>query len=620
MNAKEIRQAYLDFFVQRGHAVIPPAPIIPLNDPSTLFTPFGMQQLVPYLKGEPHPMGKRVVDSQPCFRTEDIPEVGDNRHTTFFEMLGNWSLGDYFKSKQLPWVYEFITQTVGLDPDKLFVTVFAGDSAAPKDEESIKIWQSLFKTTHPAQPGVAGFDPQRKIYTYPATKNWWSRAGVPENMPVGEIGGPDSEMFYDFGPEFQFHEHSVYKDQPCHVNCDCGRFLEIGNSVFMEYIKMPDGSFKPLPAQNVDFGGGLERLAAASLNDPDVFATDLFQPVIHTLEVLTGTSYSNPKHQIAFRIIADHLKGSVFLIQGGVEPANKLQGYFLRRLLRRVSLKLKQLTAKTLTRSEYAELVNSVIEPYASIYFNKRHSSADLVDTIVLESDKFQHSLDQGLRQIKNTPIDHLDAKFAFDLYQSSGFPLELTEEILEDQGYHLDKKVFAAEFKKHQDRSRAASTALFKGGLADHSDTIVKYHTLTHLLHQALTDVLGDHVQQMGSNLTTERLRFDFKHPRKLTPGELDQVEATINQKITQDLPVIKTIEPLDQALKTGARAYFREKYPDQVSVYTIGKDVNSDWYSKELCGGPHVVSTGQIGTVKMKKEEAVGAGVRRIYMVLSG
>lgn len=620
MTAKEIRQAYLDYFVAKGHAVIPPAPIVPLNDPSTLFTPFGMQQLVPYLKGEPHPMGKRVVDSQPCFRSEDIPEVGDNRHTTFFEMLGNWSLGDYFKQEQLSWIFEFVTKIVGLDPARLYVSVFEGDAAVPRDEDSIKLWQSLFNTREPAQSGSNGFNPKVKIYTYPAAKNWWSRAGVPDKMPPGEIGGPDSEMFYDFGESHHFHEESAFKDQPCHINCDCGRFLEIGNSVFMEYIKAPDGSFKPLPSQNVDFGGGLERLAAAANDNPDVFTTDLFLPLIQTLETITGASYTNPLHQANLRIVADHLKGSLFLIHGGVEPANKLQGYFLRRLLRRITLKLTKLSNKPLTDQNYKELVSSVLHIYQPLYFSDVMSPDPLVQVLMSESSKFKATLDTGLKLIHQAQPETIDGKFAFDLYQSYGFPLELTEEILTDQGLHIDSQFFAAEFKKHQERSRSATQGLFKGGLADHSETIVKYHTATHLLHQALRDVLGNHVEQMGSNITSERLRFDFKHNSKLTSSELDQVEMLINQKIQANLPVHKTIESKDDALKSGARAFFREKYPDQVSVYTIGKDPVNDWYSKELCGGPHVASTGQIGTVKIKKEEAVGAGVRRIYIVLSG
>jgi alanyl-tRNA synthetase len=617
MTANQIRQAYLDFFKKQGHAVIPAAPIVPLNDPTTLFTPFGMQQLVPYLKGEPHPMGTRLVDSQPCIRTEDIDEVGDNRHTTFFEMLGNWSLGDYFKQDQLAWIYNFTTTVVGLNPDNLYVSVFEGSPAAPKDDESIKIWQSLFKSQAPAQPGVDRFDPTVKIYTYKASKNWWSRAGIPENMPAGEIGGPDSEMFYDFGPARQLHENSPFKDQPCHLNCDCGRFMEIGNSVFMQSVKQEDGSFKPLPAQNVDFGGGLERFAAAANNDPDVFLTDLFQPIIQTVETITGANYTNPDHQTAMRIVVDHLRGSVFLIDGGVEPANKLQGYFLRRLLRRVALKLQLFTPKNLTQSDYQQLVDSVMTTYQPAYFNNQSNSRAIAQTIAAESDRFNTALQKGLRLIKKTDASQIDGTFAFNLYQSYGFPLELTQEILQDQGLQLDKKTFAAEFKKHQDKSRTASKGLFKGGLAGTSDAIVKFHTATHLLHQALRDVLGDTISQMGSNITTDRLRFDFKHPAKLTTGQLQQIATIVNDKISQDLPVHKTVTTKDEALHSGALAFFREKYPDTVSVYTIGRDPESDWYSKELCGGPHVTSTGQIGTVRIKKEESVGTGIRRIYIV---
>ena len=603
MTGNQIRQQYLDFFEKKGHRVIPPAPIVPPNDPTTLFTSSGMQQLVPYLKGETHPMGTRLVDSQPCFRSEDIGEVGDNRHITFFEMLGNWSLGDYFKAEQLPWFWLFITDIIKLPKDRIWVTIFSGDPkyAVPSDEESRAIWLKL---------GV----PDEHILAYDAHKNWWSRAGIPGKMPVGEIGGPDSEVFY----EFTQIEHNPKYGEHCHPNCDCGRFLEIGNSVFMQYLKTDAQTLVPLTKQNVDFGGGLERLTAAASDNPDIFTTDLFAPIIHTLEQVTGADYQNPAHQPALRIVADHLKGAVFLISGGVTPANKLQGYFLRRLLRRVTLKLQSLTNQPLTDADWTALADSVTHIYNDIYFPKG-TPENLVSVMRSEAGKFNQTLTKGLNLIHKTPLDKIDGQFTFDLYQTYGFPLELTEEILKDQGLTVDHERYAEAFKKHQEQSRTASKGLFKGGLAGGSETIVKYHTATHLLHQALRDVLGPQVEQMGSNITAERLRFDFKHPQKLTDAQKREVEAIVNAKISQDLPVTKTIEAKETAIASGARAFFREKYPDQVSVYTIGLDPKAGWYSKELCGGPHVSSTGSIGPVKIKKEEAVGAGLRRIYMVLA-
>jgi alanyl-tRNA synthetase len=557
-------------------------------------------------------MGTRLVDSQPSFRAEDIDEIGDNRHITFFEMLGNWSLGDYFKKEQLPWLFEFITSIVGLDKNRLYVTVFAGDAAAPKDEESIAIWQQIFDSTAPAKDGVEGFDPATKIYLYDAGKNWWSRSGVPSNMPVGEIGGPDSEMFFDFGEELQLHEKSAWKDHPCHVNCDCGRFMEIGNSVFMQYIKTEHG-FEPLPKQNVDFGGGLERITAAANNDLDVFKIDLIYPLIQAIETETEKSYQDVANKPAMRVIADHIRAATFLIVQGVTPSNKMQGYFLRRLIRRSLVKLRQLSPEANLES----IAQAVVPIFADSYLSNA-DTGEIKSIILDEQFRFSKTLAKGIKVIQTIGSNQIDGKFAFDLYQSYGFPLEITEELVREQGITVNRDDFRAEFKKHQDISRAGSQGLFKGGLADHSDTIVKYHTTTHLLQASLRQVLGDHVQQMGSNITAERLRFDFKHGEKLTPEQIDKLETLINQKIQEDLPVTKTIMSKDEAIKSGAIAFFRDKYPDTVSVYTIGKDPDIGWFSKELCGGPHVSSTGIIGPVTIKKEEAVGAGVRRVYLTL--
>jgi alanyl-tRNA synthetase len=616
MDSRDVRAKYLAFFksAPRNHQAIPPSPLVPQDDPTTLFTGSGMQQLVPYLKGQPHPMGTRLVDSQPSFRAEDIEEIGDNRHTTFFEMLGNWSLGDYFKKEQLPWFFEFLTQGVGLDPKRLSVTVFEGDKIVPKDEESIKIWQELFKTKAAAQSGAAGFDPQTKIYLYSAKKNWWSRAGEPGKMPVGEIGGPDSEVFYDFGPELKLHENSVFKDKPCHVNCDCGRFLEIGNSVFMEYVKTETG-FEPLPKKNVDFGGGLERITAASQNQPDIFQTDFFSEAIKTLESLkqTGGNYdTNPK---PYRIIVDHLRGAAFMAAEGVEPENKGRGYILRRLLRRSVVYARQLG---LEDTEWLkETLSLVADPYAQVYPEVTEKIPQISERLTQEVDKFRKTVDKGMRLLER--YRKVDGKVAFDLFQTYGFPLEITEELLAQKGQQVNREEFEKEFEKHKQLSRTASAGMFKGGLADKSEEVTKLHTATHLLHKALREVLGDHIGQVGSNITAERLRFDFTHPQAMTQEEIQQVEAIVNEKIKANLPVHKTTEDKQAALASGALAFFPEKYPGKVTVYTIGKDPQKNWWSRELCGGPHVATTREIGGVTIEKETAVGTGKRRIYAVLN-
>ncbi len=563
MDSNEIRQSYLKFFEKRGHAVIPPAPLVPPDDPTTLFTSSGMQQLVPYLKGATHPMGKRLVDSQPCFRAEDIDEVGDNRHTTFFEMLGNWSLGDYFKKEQLQWFWEWLTAVIKLPKERLAVTVFEGNKDVARDETSAKIWQDL---------GLI----KEQIFYYPAKKNWWSRSGEPEKMPAGEIGGPDSEVFF----EFTQVKHDPKFGAKCHPNCGCGRWLEIGNSVFMEYEKQADGSFKPLPKQNVDFGGGLERLTAASQNQPDIFQTDIF---VDLMKAEPTKSLSDN------RLIADHLRASVAMLNEGVLPSNKKQGYILRRLIRRAAIKLEQPQRLT---------------DYIKHFQPKAEVAAVLNDEI----NKFSHSLASGKKVLSRAK--KIDEALAFDIFQSYGLPFEVIASVAKVK---LNKDKFNQLLEKHSQQSRTASSGMFKGGLADQSEITTKYHTATHLLQAALRQVLGQHVHQEGSNITSERLRFDFSHPQALTNEEIKQVEELINQKIKADLKVIKTIEDKDKALASGAMAFFRENYPDKVSVYTIGD------FSKELCGGPHVNSTAAIGGVKLIKQEAIGAGKRRVYAVLN-
>lgn len=608
MNASQLRQKYLDFMVSKGHKIIPPAPLIPPDDPTTLFTNCGMQQLIPYLKGETHPMGVRLVDSQPSFRTEDIEEIGDNRHTTFFEMLGNWSLGDYFKQEQLSWFWEFLTKIVGLESKNLYASVFSGNSAVPRDEESIKIWQGLFKTNKAAVDGEKGFDPNTKIYTYPAEKNWWSRAGIPTKMPAGEIGGPDSEVFFDFGAHLKLHEQSRFKNQPCHLNCDCGRFLEIGNSVFMQYEKQKDGSLKPLPKKNVDFGGGLERILAASQNSPDVFKTDLFSPVIKKLEELTKKSYA--QEEAAMRVISDHMRAAVFIINEGVEPANKLQGYILRRLIRRAAVKLHPLGQDLTT--VFTHISAEIIKIYQDPYFKNKAIQAKMNTILKDEMEKFSRVLAKGLKEIDNKDPKKIDAKFCFFLYQSYGFPFEIIKELLHSRGYEVDQALFNQEFVKHQKLSRTASAGMFKGGLADHSEEIVKLHTATHLLHASLRQILGSHVKQSGSNITSDRLRFDFTHPQPLTPDQIKKIETLVNTQIKKNLPVNFKVMTLKEAQKQGALAFFGQKYPDKVKVYKINS------FSLEVCGGPHVSFTGALGVFRIIKEESCGAGKRRIYAKL--
>lgn len=607
MTSNELRKKFIEFFVARNHKLIPPAPLMPLDDPTTLFTSSGMQQLVPYFKGEIHPMGKRLVDSQPSFRAEDIEEIGDNRHTTFFEMLGNWSLGGYFKKEQLAWFWEFLIKELGLDKDRLYVTVFCGDKIVPKDEESISFWQKLFDIKTGARDGKLGFDVSTKIYSYDASKNWWSRSGPPDKMPIGEIGGPDSEVFYDFGEELKIHENSKYKDKTCHVNCDCGRFLEIGNSVFIEYEKQKDGSFKPLPQKNVDFGGGLLRLLAVLNHDPDVFKTDLFLPIIQTLENFSGKKYQG--NELGMRVIADHLTAAVFMAKEGLKPSNKKQGYILRRLIRKALIKMRQLElepAKTIK-----EVCSNIITIYQKVYFNNE-DNRNIIEIITTEANEFAKTINKAGKLVRGKQID---GKLLFNLYQSYGLPLEISQEICQELGEKVSPEaiaIFNQEKNKHQQLSRIASQGMFKGGLADHSEIITKLHTATHLLHASLRNILGNHVQQVGSNITQERLRFDFTHPKPLTKAEISKVEKMVNEQIKNNLKITMEIMSLKEAQNKGALAFFGQKYPEKVKVYSIGT------FSMEVCGGPHASFTGTLGKFMIMKEESSGAGKRRIYAVV--
>ncbi len=599
MKTSELRRRYLDFFRARGHTVLPSVSLIPDNDPTTLFTSSGMQPLVPYLLGQVHPEGRRLVNSQKSFRAQDIEEVGDNRHTTFFEMLGNWSLGDYFKREQLPWVFEFLTKEAGLDPKRLYVSVFEGQGEIPKDSESIALWKGIF-----ASAGIEAREGER-IFAYPAEKNWWSRSGVPSNMPAGEPGGPDSEIFFEF-PDVP---HDPAFGEKCHINCDCGRFVEICNSVFMQYKKEADGGLTELSQKNVDFGGGLERLVAATLNEPDVFTIDIFAPIISRLEAASGKRYGeDPASTRSMRIICDHGRAATMLMVDGALPSNKAQGYVVRRLIRRAIRFGRLLSLQTGFMTETAR---SVLDAYDDTYPVPPERREAILAAMSQEESKFNAMLGKGLKEIEKIPS--LTGALAFKLFETYGFPWEMTEEIARERGQQVDRAEFEAEFKKHQELSRTAGKGMFKGGLADHGEAVVKLHTATHLLHQALRSVLGAHVQQKGSNITGERLRFDFSHPQKVSPEEIRRVEEIVNEQILRDLPVSFQITSYDDAIKGGALAFFGERYPEKVKVYEIGD------FSKEICGGPHAEKTSLLGKFSVTREEASSAGVRRIYATLS-
>ncbi len=592
----KLRQLFADYWEERDHKFIPPAPLVLKEDPTTLFTSSGMQPLVNYLAGETHPQGKKLYNIQPCIRTQDIEEVGDNRHMTFFEMMGNWSLGEYFKERQLFWIFEFYTKVVQLPLEKLYISVFEGNLEVPRDEESTKIWKQL---------GV----PENHIFYYGVDKNWWSRSGRPDKMPAGEIGGPDSEVFY----EFTNTPHDPKYGKTCHPNCDCGRFLEIGNSVFMQYRKSPDGKLEELPNKNVDFGGGFERLLAAINNDPDIFKADVFAEIIGTVHDVTGKEYEENQSQM--RIIADHIKAAVFLIKDGVYPSNKEHGYVLRRLLRRAAIKLKFLQGSYDVKS-FSLIAQSILNTYRDLYFGGENDEVAITTVIEDEINKFSRVLHNGIKEINKILFsgEKITGKVAFDLYQSDGVPLEIIEDIVRALGQTINHEEFEEEFEKHKELSRTASAGMFKGGLADHNEQTIRYHTATHLLHQTLFDVLGNEVRQEGSNITAERLRFDFSSPKKPEQEEIQKVETIINEKIVQSLPVNFQILSREEAFRVGARSFFKEKYPEMVKVYYIGDSLENA-YSKEFCGGPHVTNTAQIGRISIYKLEKIGSNLYRIY-----
>jgi alanyl-tRNA synthetase len=572
MDSTEIRRRFLEFFQSRGHAIIPSAPLVPENDPSVLFTTAGMQPLVPYLLGEPHPAGTRLANVQKCVRTQDIDEVGDDTHDTFFEMLGNWSLGDYFKQETITWSYELLTDKdkgFGLDPARLSITVFAGDEVAPRDEESAQIWQSL---------GI----PTERISYLGAGDNWWP-ARPPQGFTWSGPTGPCTEMFYDG--------------------------VEVWNDVFMEYQAKDGQMVGKLSRHNVDTGAGLERLAMMLQGKANIFETDLFQPLMRRIEELTQVS--NPR---ARRIVADHIRTAVFMIADGVTPANTDRGYILRRLLRRAVRYADILELKAGALSEIAAVV---IEKYHPIYPNLGERLTFICREITEEEARFRDTLARGMKkfaQLEGTAISGTDAFLLFSTY---GFPFELTQELARDRQMAVDEAGFKLALAEHQAKSRTGAEGKFKGGLASSGEQETKYHTTTHLLHQALRQVLGTHVEQKGSNITPERLRFDFTHPQKMTEAEKEQVAEIVNQKISESLPVQCQIMSRAEAEATGALHFFADKYGDQVSVYYIGPDL-AGAYSKEFCGGPHVKNTGELGRFKILKEEAVAAGIRRIKAVL--
>lgn len=643
MTVHDLRQKFLDFFKEKGHSIIPSASLLPENDPSVLFTTAGMQPLVPYLKGQAHPMGKRLADVQKCLRTDDIDEVGDNRHLTFFEMLGNWSLGDYFKEEAIGWSFEFLTDRrwLDIDPKKLYVTIFEGDADAPRDEESMGIWQAQFETRGiVANIGEAGKDEPAsgtegpRIFMYGKEKNWWPGA------KTKGLCGPDTEIFYDTGTP---HDRSC--GEVCHPNCDCGRFVEIWNNVFMQFNRTEEGDpLDILPNKNVDTGMGLERTAAVISGKDNVFELDFFQNIFEKLEEISGQKYpkmsysntgaeqvkaksalsDNEPHAgriaASFRVIADHVRASVFAIADGAAPSNVQAGYVVRRLIRRAIREGHTLGINGLFLQTVA---NVVIGEFGVFYSALETKRQEVLDALKEEETKFRETLEKGMRELeKMMKGGDMTGEKAFLLYSTYGFPVELTEELVKEHGQHVDRLRFQEEFKRHQELSRTASAGMFKGGLADDSAETVRLHTATHLLHQALRNVLGDHVGQRGSNITKDRLRFDFSHPQKMTSEEIQKVEDQVNDVIRRDLPVRFEIMDLDEAKKTGALGFFEDKYArmgGKIKVYFVG-DEERGYFSKEICGGPHVRRTAELGSFKIQKEEASSAGVRRIKAVVTG
>ena len=637
MKAQAIRNSYLEFFKDRGHAIIPRAKLVPYNDPTTLFTGSGMQPLLPYLLGESHQAGIRLTDSQTCLRAQDIEDVGDNRHTTFFEMLGNWSLGDYFKEQQIRWFFEFLTDTVGLDPNKIYVTAFIGDEAhgIPRDDEAANIWQKIFEERgiqakivevgSQKDGNERGIKPGERIFFYDDGENWWSRGGGLEKTPIGDPCGPDSEVFYDFGPQNHGEGYGL-----AHPASDSGQFMEIGNQVFMQYRRLEDGSFEPLKKQNVDFGGGLERIAAASIDSPDVFKISLLWPIIEQLQTLSGKTYE--ANTSSMRVIADHLRAATFLAVDDVNPSNKEQGYVMRRLIRRAVRFAFELGIE----QNFLEGVVPVIaDMYASDYPEVAEKRDQIIATLVKEEKAFRQTLRKGLLQFEKIISDSPDVpgkkvlfgEAIFQLYDTYGFPMELSVEeafkknVIVPESWKHD---FDLMMQKQRELSQTAAKGTFKGGLGGQTEIHKQYHTATHLMYAALRQVLGDHVVQHGSNITEERLRFDFSHHEKVTQEQIKEIESIVNREINKDLKISYAEYPTIVAREEmGALGQFGDRYGQTVKVYTMIADDEEVPFSFEICGGPHVAHTLELiqpgdKVFKILKEESSSAGIRRIKAVL--
>ncbi len=601
MKSSEIRNRFLSFFENRGHAILPSAPLVPDNDPSVLFNTAGMQPLVPYLLGEKHPKGTRLANFQKCVRTVDIDDIGDNTHATFFEMMGNWSLGDYFKKEAIEWSYELLTskeEGFGLDPQRLYVTCFEGDANAPKDEESAAIWKSIFEKN-----GVTG----ERIYFMPAKNNWWSPG------PNGPCG-PDTEMFYDVTGELT---NGMTKGEYMAAD-DKQQVVEIWNDVFMEYQSKDGKVVGKLAAQNVDTGSGYERVTMVLQGKTDIFSTDIFETTFEKMKELATVDTSTKEAIKAMRIVADHTRTSVLLISDGVSPSNTDQGYVLRRLIRRAVRFADSLGMKP---GSLFWIADTLTEQYKDVYENVGKQRETIKVSIDAEEKKFRNTLTQGLKEFEKAvgsmSETTLSGELVFKLVTTYGFPFEMVKEMAKEKSLSVDESGYQKLFEDHKEKSRAGAEQKFKGGLGDTGEMSVKYHTATHLLHQALREVLGTHVQQKGSNITSERLRFDFSHSQKMTDEEKKRVEDIVNEKIKASLPVAVVSLPFEKAEKTGALHFFGEKYGDTVTVYYIGQDIDSA-FSKEFCGGPHVKNTAELGQFKIQKEEAVSQGVRRIKAVL--
>lgn len=626
MNAQQIRTEFLKFYSEKQHAVIKRAPLVLYNDPTTLFTGSGMQPLLPYLLGQPHPEGVRLVNSQTSLRAQDVEDVGDNRHTTFFEMLGNWSLGDYFKEQQIRWFFEFLVDKVGLDPNKIYVTAFIGDdkNGIPRDDEAANIWQKVFEE-HGIDAKIVeigsqedgdkrGIKPGERIFFYDDKENWWSRGGGLETTPIGDPCGPDSEVFYDFGPAN--HDPSYGHAHPA---SDSGQFMEIGNQVFMQYRRLEDGSFEPLENKNVDFGGGLERIAAARLDSPDVFKISLLWPIVEQLQKISGKKYEDYTENM--RVIADHLRAATFLAVDGVKPANKEQGYVMRRLLRRA---IRFALELGIEQNFFEQVVPTIVDLYKDDYPEVAEAGDEVIATLIKEEKVFRQTLRKGLKQLEKFAVDGLTGVEVFTLYDTFGFPVELSVEEVKKNNIKISdnwQQEYDARLAEQRARSQTAAKGTFKGGLGGQTIEHKKLHTANHLMYAALKQVVGDHVTQHGSNITEERLRFDFNNDGKVTREQLDEVEAKVNEWISWSLPVSYKEYPTEKAFEMGAIGAFGDRYGDTVKVYQMGEGEKR--VSFEICGGPHVDNTNQLAeggkVFKITKEEASSAGIRRVRGVLA-